>query len=104
MDQRGPWLDPRMGPSQPPDGYQADGRVVARALQIVRQQLVHGALLQLLLQRVLPAQLQHVQRHLHEAEFEARQLPHQWSVDVLQLRHQDIVEALKVPQRGSASV
>lgn len=71
-----------------PSNYQPDGSAVTGVLQIVRQQLLQGALPTLLPAGLLPDELEHVQSHLHEAELEARQLPHQRRVDILQLRGQ----------------
>ena len=75
------------------DGYQADRSVVAGAVQVVGQQLVHRAPLHLPLQRLLPRELERVQTHLHEAELEVRQPPHPRGADVLQLRRARAVTA-----------
>lgn len=85
------------------DGYQADRSVVTGALQVVGQQLVHRALLQLPLQGLLPRALESVQTHLHEAELEVRQPPPQRAADVLQLRRACRQSRHGRSRQGSAS-
>lgn len=65
--------------------YQADGGAVSGALQVAGQQLVQGAQPPLPLARLAPGQLQHAQCHVHQAELQPRQLPHQGRVHTLEL-------------------
>lgn len=73
------------GPTASRGGYQANGGVVAQAVQVVGQQLVPGAPLLPPGLGLRPHELQCVQRRLDQPEPQARQLPHQRRVDVLHL-------------------